>query len=131
MKDFTIKTQNKSQIIDITSLVEGFIRENGFEEGVLFVHANHTTVALSIADLDPGTDLDILDALREMVPKLSYRHPHNPSHVGDHILSSILKPQVFVLVKDGKPVLGTWQRIIFIEFDGPRERNLIFHFLKS
>ncbi|HXV78745.1 MAG TPA: secondary thiamine-phosphate synthase enzyme YjbQ [Candidatus Binatia bacterium] len=85
----------------------------------------HTTAALTIADLDPGTDQDLLDAFQELIPKLHYRHPHDPEHVPDHILSSLIGTSLTMPMAAGKPVLGTWQRIVFLEFDGPRERQLV------
>jgi secondary thiamine-phosphate synthase enzyme len=80
---------------------------------------------LTIADLDPGTDQDLLDALRGMIPKLHYRHPHDPEHVPDHILSSLMGTSLTVPMASGKPLLGTWQRIVLVELDGPRQRQLI------
>ena len=78
------------------------------KEGVCHLFILHTTAALTTADLDPGTDLDMLDAFEEMIPKLSYRHPHDPSHVGDHIMSSLIGPSVCLPYEDGKLMLGTW-----------------------
>jgi secondary thiamine-phosphate synthase enzyme len=60
-----------------------------------------------------------------MIPKLKYRHPHNPEHAPDHILASLVGPSVTVPVDGGRLVLGTWQRVVLVEFDGPRERELI------
>jgi secondary thiamine-phosphate synthase enzyme len=88
----------------------------------------HTTAALTIADLDPGTDLDLLDAFDALIPKLEYRHPHDPSHVSDHILSSLIGPSLSVPVEDGDLLLGEWQRIILVEFDGPRDRQIVLSF---
>ncbi len=85
----------------------------------------HTTAALTTADLDPGTDLDLLDAFEAMVPKLRYRHPHDPSHVGDHILSALIGTSVTQPVENGRLVLGTWQRIVLVELDGPRTRQVV------
>jgi secondary thiamine-phosphate synthase enzyme len=85
----------------------------------------HTTAALTTADLDPGTDLDMLDAFEAMIPKLRYRHPHNPEHVPDHILSALIGTSVALPFERGKLILGTWQRVVLIELDGPRERQLV------
>ncbi|MEX2430142.1 MAG: YjbQ family protein, partial [Patescibacteria group bacterium] len=60
-----------------------------------------------------------------LVPELDYRHPHDPSHVGDHILSSLIGTSESVPVRSGKLVLGTWQRVVLYEFDGPRERTVV------
>ena len=92
---------------------------------VLFV--KHTTAAITTADLDPGTDLDMLDAFDVIIPQLTYRHPHNPAHVPDHILSSIIGPSVTIPIKEGKLDVGVWQLVILVELDGPRQREVVFH----
>lgn len=125
MTRFTVNTRKKKEVVDITELVEERLSELGAEGGVCHVFVLHTTAALTTADLDPGTDLDMLDAFEAMVPKLRYRHPHNPAHVGDHIMSSAIGSSVLVPVHRGKLQLGTWQRIVLIEFDGPRNRELV------
>jgi secondary thiamine-phosphate synthase enzyme len=90
----------------------------------------HTTAALT-ADLDPGTDLDLLDAFDALVPKLRYRHPHDPGHVGDHILSSLIGTSLCFPVKNGEPLLGTWQRIILVELDGACRRDVVIIFTRE
>ncbi len=123
MQRLSVKTRKKREVVDITGLVEELISE-AKQTGTCSVFVLHTTAALTTADLDPGTDLDLLDAFEAMVPKLRYRHPHNPAHVGDHILSAMIGTSVSVPVENGRLLLGTWQRIILLEFDGPREREL-------
>jgi secondary thiamine-phosphate synthase enzyme len=59
-----------------------------------------------------------------MIPKLKYRHPHDPSHVGDHIMSSIIGTSLTLPFENKNLALGTWQRVVLIEFDGPRERKI-------
>jgi secondary thiamine-phosphate synthase enzyme len=123
--DLAIETRKNKQVIDITDRVNHLIAEHGFREGVCNVFVTHTTAAVSTADLDPGTDLDMLDAFTTMTPKLNYRHPHNPAHAPDHILATLVGPSVTVPVSAGRLVLGTWQRIVLFEFDGPRQRHLV------
>ena len=53
-----------------------------------------------------------------MIPKLNYRHPHNPAHVPAHLASSIIGPSVSIPVENGELILGTWQRIILVELMG-------------
>lgn len=124
MHRLIIKTGNKREVLDITDLVEDQLGENGVESGICNLFILHTTAALTTADLDPGTDLDMLDAFEAMVPKLRYRHPHNPAHVGDHILSALIGTSVAVPFEKNKLILGTWQRVVLVELDGPREREL-------
>jgi secondary thiamine-phosphate synthase enzyme len=124
MKTTTIRTRKKDEVVDITETVEASLREMNAGDGVCMVFAAHTTCAITTADLDPGTDLDLLDALRRLLPKMSYRHPHDPSHTPDHILSSLIGPSVTVPYANGRLLLGTWQRIILVEVDGPRQRTV-------
>jgi secondary thiamine-phosphate synthase enzyme len=123
-----VSTKRKNEVIDITELCRKQLAINKPENGVCHLFVLHTTAALTVADLDPGTDLDLLDAFAALVPKLRYRHPHNPAHVGDHILSSLIGTSVCTPVKDGDLLLGTWQRIILVEFDGPRRRQVAMTF---
>lgn len=124
-----IKTQKKKQIMDITEEVEAELARQNFQDGLCHLFVMHTTCAITTADLDPGTDLDMLDAFAAMIPKLDYRHPHDPVHVGDHIISSIIGPSLSVPVEDGKLVLGDWQRVVLIEFNGPRAREIRMNLL--
>jgi secondary thiamine-phosphate synthase enzyme len=124
MNRLSVKTRKKREVLDITDLVEEQLGKNGSASGVCHLLILHTTAALTTADLDPGTDLDMLDAFEAMVPKLRYRHPHNPAHVPDHILSALIGTSLSLPFEKKKLLLGTWQRVVLIELDGPREREL-------
>jgi secondary thiamine-phosphate synthase enzyme len=121
-----IKTQKKKEVIDITDIVNGELNKLDVTEGLCSLFLKHTTAALTTADLDPGTDQDLLDALEAMSPKLNYRHPHNPKHAPDHILSSIIGTSLTIPVSNNQLTLGTWQRVVLIELDGPRDREIVF-----
>ena len=86
MKTIIIATRKKDEVVDITETVEISLQEMQIENGVCALFVSHTTCALTTADLDPGTDLDFLDALRRLLPKMSYRHPHDPSHARSYPL---------------------------------------------
>lgn len=124
MKTFAVSTRKKDQVIDITDTVEQHLHDEKNADGLCSIFVAHTTCALTTADLDPGTDQDLLDALRRMLPRINYRHPHDPPHTPDHILSSIIGPSLVVPYMQYQLVLGTWQRVILIELDGPRQRTL-------
>jgi len=115
-----IKTGRKREVLDITDEIESQLSGSGLCHLLVL----HTTAALTTADLDPGTDLDMLDAFEAMIPKLRYRHPHNPAHAPDHILSALLGTSLSLPFERGKLILGTWQRVVLIELDGPRPREL-------
>jgi secondary thiamine-phosphate synthase enzyme len=128
MKTITISTKKNDQVVDITEIIETHLREAQQEDGLCSIFVSHTTCALTTADLDPGTDLDFIDALRRLLPEIRYRHPHDPSHTPDHILSSIIGPSVVVPYGNRKLLLGTWQRIVLVELSGPRRRTLHISF---
>ena len=120
MKRLSIETGKKREVVDITDRVEAVLRNSGICNLLVL----HTTAALTTADLDPGTDLDMIDAFEAMMPKLKYRHPHNPEHVPDHIFSALIGTSVVLPFEDGHLILGTWQRVVLIELDGPRKREI-------
>ena len=128
MNRLKVTTSRKRAVIDITDQLQSQLRQNHATSGVCHLLVLHTTAALTTADLDPGTDLDMLDAFEAIMPKLRYRHPHDPSHVPDHILSALIGTSVSLIVEAGSLVLGTWQRVVLIELDGPRTREIALAF---
>lgn len=128
---FFIRSHKKKEIIDITDTIDELLEKAEIDSGLCTIFVKHTTAAITTADLDPGTDLDMLDAVEAMFPKLDYRHPHNPAHVGDHIMSSIIGPSVTIPFLNSHLDLGVWQRIILVELDGPRERELSISVVKT
>lgn len=122
MQKLIIRTTKKREIVDITDRVSEL---TGDDATLAHVFVMHTTAAITAMDLDPGTDLDFLDALDELLPDLNYRHLHDPSHTPDHLLASIIGPDITVPCADGKILLGAWQRIVFVELDGSRERTIV------
>lgn len=119
-----VQSKKKKEVIDITDEVDELLSKQNVSSGVCVLFLKHTSAALTTADLDPGTDLDYLDAFEEIIPKLHYRHPHDPSHVGDHINSAMIGVALTIPITNGHLELGTWQRVVVIEFTGPREREM-------
>src|SRR5437870_8595133 len=122
MQKLKIKTHKKKEVLDITEAVEKALgKRNSGDSGICNLFILHTTAALTTADLDPGTDLDMLAAFEEIIPKPRYRHPHNPAHVPDHTLSARIATSVAPPSANGTMLVGTWQRVVLSELDGPRE----------
>ncbi len=123
--DFSLETKKTKQVIDLTAQVNQYLQEHDIDSGWGKLFVLHTTCCLTTADLDPGTDQDYLHAIDNMFPPGDYQHPHNPDHVGDHIMSSLIGPSVSFPINKGRVQLGTWQKIVLIELNGPRTRNLV------
>lgn len=126
-----IPTTSNDEIIDITQHIEEVLEEQSVENGVVTIFVHHTTAALSIMDLDPGTDLDFLNAIRHLLPHLTYRHPHNPSHAPDHILATLIGMSVSIPFENRHMTLGTWQRVVLVELDGPKTRQITLTLVES
>lgn len=124
----SVSSREKRQIVDITDEIQKNLLGGG---GLVNVFVLHTTAAITTADLDPGTDLDFLDFLEAITPDIKWRHPHDPKHAPDHLLSSLIGPGVTVPYANGQLKLGTWQRIILVELDGPRDRKIKLSFIKT
>jgi len=125
VKIFHIETHEHDEIIDITPLLETFVREEQIENGVLYVQSLHTTAGVTINEnADPDVKRDFLRRLDEVFP---WRHPkdrHAEGNSAAHLKTSTVGVTQAVLVENGKLVLGTWQGVYFCEFDGPRRRRI-------
>jgi secondary thiamine-phosphate synthase enzyme len=131
MKEMTISSQFHRQVIDITQPVEAMVDRQSWQNGCLSLWLAHTTASLTTADLDPGTDQDLLDFLEAITPDLNWRHPHNPGHAPAHLLSSIIGHGLNLPVRGGQLQLGTWQRIVLLEFDGPKSRQMLLNWCSA
>jgi len=116
-----IETQSPRQVIDITERV-GTVMD-GASDGTCHLYLRHTTAALTVMTWETGVPEDIMDILQALTPKLAYRHD-SPAHVAAHFLSALVGPSVHVPVQDGKLALGEFQRIVLMEFEGPRRREV-------
>jgi secondary thiamine-phosphate synthase enzyme len=119
-----VKTGTRSELVDITSPVQKEVSKSGISEGVCTVYVPHTTAGVTINEgADPDVCQDTLSKLSEMVPAhAGYRHTEGNSD--SHIKASLMGSSVSVIVENGRLVLGTWQKIFFCEFDGPRSRKV-------
>ncbi|UVT17712.1 MAG: YjbQ family protein [Nitrospira sp.] len=119
-----IKTSAPKEVVDLTDRLEAIFRKAKLQEGVCVLFVTHTTAALTTGEIGEGTEQDLLQVVEKMVPRIQFQHAHNPAHAWSHMASSILGPSLTVLVSGGKLVLGTWQSVMLVELDGPRERTV-------
>lgn len=131
MKALKVQTHSREEMVNITSEVRCLITENSWIDGVLFLYCPHTTGAITINEgADPDVTRDITVNMRKLVPyRGDYHHAEGNSDA--HIKSSIFGCDQMVIVENGDVQLGTWQKIFFCEFDGPRTRKLWVKFLSS
>ena len=121
---FSVKTSARSEMVDVTSSVQKEISKAGVSNGICVVYVPHTTAGITINEgADPAVCRDIIGKLNDLVPPdAGYRHMEG--NADSHIKASLVGSSVSVLVEKGRLVLGTWQKIFFCEFDGPRARKV-------
>jgi secondary thiamine-phosphate synthase enzyme len=119
-----VKTRSRIEMVDITSLVQKEISKSKTSDGLCLVYVPHTTAGITINEgADPAVCKDVMDKLNELVPaNAGYRHMEG--NADSHIKTSLMGSSVHVMVDNGHLVLGTWQKIFFCEFDGPRSRRV-------
>jgi secondary thiamine-phosphate synthase enzyme len=124
----SIRTRDRSEMVDITSQVEGELRRSGLEDGVCFIYVPHTTAGITINEnADPSVIADIQATLNRLVP-WEGPYSHLEGNSAAHIKSTLVGNSVMVLVESGRLKLGTWQGIFLCEFDGPRSRKVHIKF---
>lgn len=131
MKEVKVQTNSRSEMIDITSLVEAAISEKKVQSGICIIFTPHTTAAVTINEnADPDVPRDIITALERAFPQSGhYRHREGNSPA--HVKSSLIGASEVVLIEAGQLVLGTWQSIFFCEFDGPRSRKVFLSIISN
>lgn len=124
INEIAVKSGKRSELIDITPLVQEAVAKSGVKEGLCVVYCPHTTAAITINEnADPDVKRDILKALEKLVPEnAGYLHAEGNSDA--HIKVALMGNSRTVLVKGGKLLLGRWEGLMLAEFDGPRERKL-------
>ena len=125
-REFEVRTEQRTQTVDITHRVAAVVAEAAVDEGVCSVYASHATAAIVINENDdPNICLDLLDALDKLVPDGVWRHDRIDGNAAAHIKSAILGPGETVPVRNGELLLGRWQAIMLVELDGPRRRRVV------
>ncbi|MCP3682732.1 MAG: YjbQ family protein [bacterium] len=126
MTEISVPTKSKQEIVDITEQVADAVKKSGVSNGLCNVYVPHTSAAVIINECaDQNIKGDILKALNKAIPEHDdYKHDDVDNNAAAHIRASILGPSETIHIKDGKLDLGTWQAIMFVEFDGPRSRRV-------
>ncbi len=123
MEKFNVVTKKREVLVDITSQVQQMISSSSISSGLCVLYCPHTTAALTINEgADPDVAKDIVKGLAKLVPQ-DWPFAHMEGNSDAHLKASMIGPSLTVLIEEGKLVLGTWQRIYFCEFDGPRSRT--------
>jgi secondary thiamine-phosphate synthase enzyme len=123
-----ITTSAQKELIDITHKVNTILPQCSSDSGILYLFTPHTTAGLTINEgADPDVQTDIISGLSEIVPCLNFKHAEGNSPA--HIMTLLTGSSLTIQIEMRQLQLGTWQRIFFCEYDGPRVRSLNWKFL--
>jgi secondary thiamine-phosphate synthase enzyme len=127
--DLYLQTKGFSDIHDITTRVREKVSESGITDGFCHIFVVGSTASVSTMEFEPALVKDIREKLEEFASRNQRSH-HSETWGDDngfsHIRATFMGPGITVPVRNGKPVLGTWQQIVIIDHDNrPRERHVI------
>ncbi len=105
----TVKTRERTELVDITSEIGRLVEKSGVDQGLCMLYVPHTTAGVTINEsADPSVKSDILMVLNQMVPwEANYRHLEGNSPA--HVKSTLVGPSELIAIEKGRLVLGTWQ----------------------
>ena len=128
---FSVPTGSKMEFVDITGQVQKEVARSVISNGICYIYNPHTTAGLTINEgADPDVRDDIIAGMRAIVP-LSHPFKHMEGNSPAHIMASLMGSSLTVFIAKGKLQLGTWQKIFFAEFDGPRSRTVYIRLAAS
>lgn len=124
MEKFSISTEKRIQVLDITDKVEEIVKNSGVEEGLCNILLPHATAALILEENESGLKQDFEDWIRSNFPlDKGYKHNRIDNNAHAHLASGFLGQSKTLPVKKGKLVRGAWQSLLLIELDGSRSRR--------
>lgn len=120
-----IKTKEPIEVVDITSQVQKAVEESNMESGLCLAYTLHTTTGITVNEAESGLVKDILNMLETLVPrKNGYLHDRSDGNAHAHLKAVLLGNSAAIAFESKRLILGTWQRVLFIELDGPRHRSI-------
>ena len=124
LQKLNVKTPKREVLIEITDKIRKIVKDSNIKEGVCRIFVPHTTAGITINEnADPAVMKDIVNFLGHLIPRSS-SFSHLEGNSDAHIKSTLTGPSLEVLIHDNRIILGTWQGIMFTEYDGPRSRSV-------
>ena len=127
-EEFRVKTPEREVLLEITCEIKKIVKDSKIDEGTCRVFVPHTTAGITINEnADRSVMKDVANYLNKLIPKgggLGYSFKHGEGNSDAHIKCSLTGNSIYVLIHEGKLMLGTWQGIMLAEYDGPRNRKV-------
>jgi len=127
-----VRTSQRQEMVRITRLLARTVGEAGWKDGVCTVFVPHTTAGITVNEnADPDVVTDLLYVLERLVPTRDPAYRHYEGNSAAHVKASLVGFSQSLIVRDGQLVLGRWQDVLFCEFDGPRDRQVMLEFVPA
>ncbi len=127
--EINVSTNGEVDIIDITDDIQNIVNKSRLKEGIICVFVSGSTATITTIEYEPGLMKDLPRMLQKIVPKGVHYDHHETWHDDNghsHVRASLMGPGITIPFKNGKLIHGTWQQIVFVEFDTrPRDRNIV------
>lgn len=129
LTEINFETKDPIVFIDLTAKVRDVCSKSGVRDGLVNVFTQHTTSAVKINERCDRLQGDMLEMLKSLVPKKNYRHDEDTVdgrvNAKGHLMSLLMNTSETIPIVSGELLLGTWQSIFFVEFDGPRKTRSV------
>ena len=130
--EIKVHTEKKYDVVDITLQVADIVQKADIQEGLCSVYVPHATAAMIVNENDdPQIGQDLLNALDKLIPEGVWLHDTVDENGASHLKATILGPSETIPIQRGRLGLGTWQAIMLVDFDGPRDRTVIVTLTRS
>ena len=128
---FAVSTSARMEFVDITTQLQQAVDDSGVSDGLLVIYNPHTTAGITINEgADPAVQNDLIGAFARIIPE-DHPYKHREGNSPSHIMGTLTGSSASVFIEKGCIRLGTWQRIFFCEYDGPRSRKVWWKILKG
>jgi secondary thiamine-phosphate synthase enzyme len=121
-----VQSNGHGQVIDLTAAVLEHVRESGIREGTASLFVPGSTAGLTTIEYEPGVVRDLQDCFERLAPQgMDYAHElaWHDGNGHSHVRAALLGPSIVLPVSGGKPVLGTWQQVVLVDFDNKARRR--------
>ncbi len=125
MNELSISTQERYQLLNITSQVEKIVAESKVKDGLCLVFVPHSTAAVILTENEPGLKRDWFKILKKLVEGEKFEHDQIDNNADSHLLSGLLGQEKVLPIENGRIIRGTWQQIFLVELDGPKTRKVV------
>lgn len=122
MTGFTVETDRRTQVVDVTDRVEAALPDDA--DGTATVFVEHTTAAVTVNEAESNLLGDLESFLESLVADSGWDHDRLDGNADAHLRAVLVGPSVTVPVDDGALALGPWQSVLIVECDGPRSRSV-------